>query len=131
VNRKKWIRRGADALLGVGVLGCLALVMSTSQSHAGTGGNEFADVWTTLNGWIQGTLGKIVTTAMVLVGIGAGIARQSLMAFAVGVGGGIGLYSAPTILTNIFTATVSVAGADGVLAHQPVFDLARVALALG
>ena len=45
---------------------------------------------------------------MVVVGIIAGIARQSLMAFVVGIGSGMGLSFAPNILNNIFGAALPV-----------------------
>ena len=37
---------------------------------------------------------------MILVGVVGGIARQSLMAFAMGIGGGMGLYNSPTWLSR-------------------------------
>ena len=74
-------------LMTIGALGLMALMIS-EPSFAGTGGDAFTDVWDTLKDWTQGTLGRIVAGAMVLVGIVGGIARQSLMAFALGIGGG-------------------------------------------
>ncbi len=46
---------------------------------------------------------------MILVGIVGGIARQSLMAFAMGIGGGVGLYNSPTVVESIMTATLETA----------------------
>ncbi|MBS9962892.1 TraA family conjugative transfer protein, partial [Vibrio alginolyticus] len=63
-------------------------------------------VWDTLKDWTQGTLGRIVAGAMVLVGIVGGIARQSLMAFALGIGGGMGLYNTPTVVESVMSATL-------------------------
>ncbi|ECF0157174.1 hypothetical protein EYA11_21335 [Salmonella enterica subsp. enterica serovar Mbandaka] len=74
----------------------------------GTGGDAFTDVWDTLKDWTQGTLGRIVAGAMVLVGIVGGIARQSLMAFALGIGGGMGLYNTPTVVESVMSATLPV-----------------------
>lgn len=85
----------------------LLLSLVSPDVFAGTGGTEFDDVWTTLTDWMQGTLGKIAAGAMILVGIIAGVARQSLMAFAVGIGGGVGLYNTPTIVDNVMTATLA------------------------
>ncbi|MBF4222977.1 hypothetical protein EAY74_22285, partial [Vibrio anguillarum] len=68
----------------------------------------FTDVWDTLKDWTQGTLGRIVAGAMVLVGIVGGIARQSLMAFALGIGGGMGLYNTPTVVESVMSATLPV-----------------------
>lgn len=87
----------------------LMLVMFTvavTESHAGVGGDEFELVWETVKDWTQGTLGRVIAGAMVLVGIIGGIARQSLMSFAVGIGGGIGLYNAPEIIERIVGATL-------------------------
>ncbi|AIJ10670.1 Conjugative transfer protein TraA (plasmid) [Edwardsiella anguillarum ET080813] len=41
-----------------------------------------------------------------MVGIVGGIARQSLMAFAMGIGGGMGLYNAPTVVESMMSATL-------------------------
>lgn len=87
----------------------LALVISfmfANQAHAGTGGTEFDDIWTTITDWTQGTLGRIIAGSMILVGIVGGIARQSIMAFAMGIGGGVGLYNSPTVIEAIMTATL-------------------------
>lgn len=60
-------------------LGLMVVVflLMPDQAHAGTGGGAFDDVWETLKDWTQGTLGRIVAGAMILVGVVGGIARQS------------------------------------------------------
>ncbi len=92
------------------LLGALALVamVTTPDAFAGTGGTEFDDVWDTLTDWTQGTLGRIISGGMIVVGLVAGIVRQSLMAFAIGIGGGMGLYNTSTVLESIMTATLPV-----------------------
>ena len=92
-------------LMTIGALGLMALMIS-EPSFAGTGGDAFTDVWDTLKDWTQGTLGRIVAGAMILVGVVGGIARQSLMAFAMGIGGGMGLYNSPTVVESIMSATL-------------------------
>jgi len=77
------------------------------SAHAGGGGSEFDEVWTTVKDWTQGTLGRIIAGSLILVGIVGGIARQSLMAFAIGIGGGMGLYNSPTIVESIMGATLA------------------------
>ncbi|NBM93201.1 hypothetical protein GWI74_07070 [Proteus sp. G2662] len=94
-------------LMTIGALGLMALMIS-EPSFAGAGGDAFTDVWDTLKDWTQGTLGRIVAGAMVLVGIVGGIARQSLMAFALGIGGGMGLYNTPTVVESVMSATLPV-----------------------
>lgn len=83
----------------------LSIILSES-AYAGTGGKAFDDVWETLVAWTQGTFGRIVAGAIILVGIVAGVARQSLMAFAVGIAGGMGLYNIPGIIETIVSATL-------------------------
>ncbi len=86
----------------IGVIGLLI----TDPALAGTGGTAFDAVWNTLKDWTQGTLGRIIAGAMVIVGLVAGIARQSLMGFALGVGGGMGLYNTPTVIESVMSATL-------------------------
>lgn len=100
-------KMNGQSLAMAAVMGLMVMsVVAPESVLAGTGGTEFNDVWSTLTDWMQGTLGKIAAGAMILVGIIGGVARQSLMAFAVGVGGGVGLYNTPTIIDNVMTATL-------------------------
>lgn len=78
----------------------------TEMAHAGSGGTEFDEVWETVRGWTTGTLGRIIAGSMILVGIIGGIARQSLMAFAIGIAGGMGLNYAPDIVETVMSATL-------------------------
>jgi conjugal transfer pilus assembly protein TraA len=88
--------------------GTWACKASLERGYAGTGGEAFDDVWSTLTDWTQGSLGRIIAGSMVLVGIVGGIARQSLMAFALGVGGVMGLYNTPTVVESVLSATLPV-----------------------
>lgn len=92
----------------------MALVLAPDALVAGTGGTEFDNVWTWLVDVTQGTLGRILAGSMVLVGVVGGIARQSLMAFATGIGGALGLNYAPDIIDAVMSATINVA-------HLPVY----------
>lgn len=89
--------------------GMVALAACAPDVYAGDGGQEFDDVWQTLKDWTQGTLGKIIAIALVLVGIVFGVARQSLIAFAICIAGAMGLYNAPTIIEALLTKSVSTA----------------------
>lgn len=45
----------ANLLFYVGLVMIVGL-MFANQAHAGTGGTEFDDIWTTITDWTQGTL---------------------------------------------------------------------------
>ncbi|WP_349617939.1 TraA family conjugative transfer protein [Azotobacter salinestris] len=102
----------------VQAISLVALMIAAGAVMAGTGSTTFDSVWTTITDWMQGTLGRVLVGMMILTGIGAGVLRQSLMSFVVGVGGGVGLYAAPDIIESIMTATVpaSVNAAEALLA---------------
>lgn len=95
----------------VTLLTLAALLMAMpEQAYAttsGTGADDFDSIWQRLQGWTQGTLGKVIAGSMVIVGIVMGIARQSLMAFAVGTGGGMGLSYSPDIIEAVFGSTLA------------------------
>jgi len=83
----------------------VALLRPDVVQAAGAGG-PLGDVYTSLTEWTKGSVGKVISMGMILVGIVGGIARQSLMAFATGIGGGLGLYNADTIIDTVFNATL-------------------------
>jgi conjugal transfer pilus assembly protein TraA len=83
--------------------------LMAGDALAGTGTGTFDQVYQTVTDWTQGTLGRIITLAMIVVGIVAGIGRQSLLAFATGLGAGVGMYNAPDIVDSILQATIPAA----------------------
>lgn len=85
----------------------LALVVLPDLASAGTD-TTFSVALTQIGNWLSGSLGKLISVALVAVGIVAGIARQSLMGFAVGIGAGLGLANATAIINGLFTATLPV-----------------------
>jgi conjugal transfer pilus assembly protein TraA len=98
--RKVYVFSGAAlAMFG------LALLWPDLVQAASTSG-PLSDVYTSLTEWTQGNVGKTISLGMILVGIVGGIARQSLMAFATGIGGGLGLYNSTTIIDTVFNATL-------------------------
>lgn len=93
----------------IGVLIALVSVLMVTMapdSMAGTAGTEFSNVWTLLTGWVEGLLGRIIAIVFVIVGLVAGVVRGNMMGFVLGISSGVGLYAAPTIITNIVTATI-------------------------
>ena len=106
VAKGGFLMRKKKKVLGLFFLAVVALVLVALPAYAASSSGPLADVYTTLTDWAQGTVGKTISLGMILVGIVAGIANQSLMAFAVGIGGGLGLYNAPTIIDTVFNATL-------------------------
>ena len=98
---KKFFAENKGTLLAVSMAAVLPAAVI-----AGTGGTEFDPVWTLLTDWSQGSLGRIISGTMILIGVISGIARQSIMAFAVGLGGGVGLFYAPNIIDAVVTGTL-------------------------
>lgn len=98
-------RHAGEIKFAVTAAAACAAIMGP-EAFAGTGGTEFDSVWQTLSDWTQGALGRIIAGSMVLVGIVSGVARQSLMAFAIGIGGGVGLYNAPNVIDSVLAATM-------------------------
>lgn len=88
-------------------LASVGTAVSTALAGASTG--DFASIWSTISGWMRGSLGALAAGLMILVGIIAGIARQSLMSFVIGIGAGIGLYAAPGLIENIMSAVLPAA----------------------
>lgn len=74
--------------------------------HAGSQGQEFSSVYDMITGWAQGTLGRIICIAIVLVGISAAIKNGTLMPIVIGIGAAVTLYNAPSIVEGILSATV-------------------------
>lgn len=65
---------------------------------------EFDSIWNRIAAWTQGSLGRVIAGAFILVGIVGGVAKQSIMSFAIGISAGLGLIYAPGILASLFTA---------------------------
>jgi len=95
---KNWKSRILKALPIVG--GC-ALVAGSAMAGTDT---TFDTITTQLNDWAQGSLGKVLTLATLLVGGGYAVATQSVRA-AISAGGiALTLAYGPTVLQGIFTA---------------------------
>lgn len=105
----KWAMRFAPLLLVIALVAVFLLMPETawagSDTAGDTDGEEFIGIYDWLKGAIQGTLGKLLALAIIAVGIGVGVVRQSIMAFVIGIGAAIGLYNVPNIIDAIMTAT--------------------------
>ncbi|MCX8017098.1 MAG: hypothetical protein N2690_04235 [Rhodocyclaceae bacterium] len=81
-----------------------ALMMGAVAAHAGTGGTAFQTVYDEVSGWTNGTLGKTIAVAALLVGIGIGVIKQSLIAAVVGVSMGLVAGYGPTVIDGVVSA---------------------------
>lgn len=86
----------------------VATMPGLAMAGGGGGGEEFIEIWSTLEGWVQGTLGRIIALTMIVVGIVYGIGRQNIMAFVMGPAAGIGLFYSPVIIENVMSAGLPV-----------------------
>ena len=84
----------------------LATVAMAPDAKAGTAGTEFDAIYTLLVGWSQGTLGKIISLGMFLVGLSAGIVNQSIVSVVIGLGGALAVYYGPNIISNVVSALI-------------------------
>lgn len=83
----------------------IATVAMASSTSTSTIGDPMANTYSDLHAWAQGSVGKTITLACIMVGVVIGVARQSLLAFAVGIFMGLGIYNSPGIIDTIFSAT--------------------------
>lgn len=95
-------------LMLLGLLAVAASLLLPVVAHAGTtgGSDPLGDVYNTLTTWTQGNVGKTIGLVLLLAGIGSAI-KQSFSGVAVGIGGSMLLYYAPTIIDTIFNATLT------------------------
>jgi conjugal transfer pilus assembly protein TraA len=59
-------------------------------------------------GTMTGILGRIIAITFIIVGLVAGVMRQSIMGFVVGIAAGLGVFVAPNIIDGIVTATLPI-----------------------
>jgi conjugal transfer pilus assembly protein TraA len=83
-----------------------ALMALFSEAFAGTDGDDFADIYTKLEGWSKGTLGKVIALGMFLVGLATGVVQQNIMAVVIGISGALALYYGPGIISSVVSATI-------------------------
>ena len=108
--------------IGKVALAC-GLFAGAASVYAGVGGNtpggsEFEEIWTLIQGWSQGVLGRIIALGALIVGIAFGLVRQSVVAAVIGISMAIVLQYGPDVIEGIVTSTA--AGAD--LAQVALLD---------
>ncbi len=84
-------------------------LLALAGTDSGLDGSEFEEIYTLLQGWMTGFLGKVIAIAFIIVGLVAGVMRQSIMGFVVGVAAGVGMLVAPGVIDNMYGATLPLA----------------------
>ncbi len=84
----------------------LILALGATSAFAGTTGDEFQTMYTTLLNWATGYLGKAIAIAAFILGAGVGIARSSPIPALAGVVFALFMVYVPTIIDTIMTATI-------------------------
>lgn len=84
------------------------LLMSHFQARAGAGGTEFTQVYDQLTGWANGTLGKVLGVAALLVGLGVGVIKQSVIAAVVGISIALTAGFGPGVIDGVVSSGVAI-----------------------
>ena len=89
---------------------------SVALAHSGATATDttFESIQNLLTAWSEGSLGKVLAIGALIVGIGFGLVRQSVIAAVIGLSMAVVLSYGPSIITGIFTATAAGSTAAGV-----------------
>ena len=90
-----------NVLLGVAAFAAAGAALATTSTDT-----DFQSVVALLTGWSQGTQGRTLALGMFVVGIAAGIVRQSVMAAVAGIAGALVLNYGPTVIDSVFGALI-------------------------
>ncbi|MGN1209933.1 MAG: TraA family conjugative transfer protein, partial [Duodenibacillus sp.] len=71
---------------------------------AASDGSEFKDLYDLVAQWSTGFLGKTIAVAFLLVGLGMGVVRGSVMAVVAAIAAAAALILLPSIVDAMFTA---------------------------
>jgi len=89
----------------------IAFAAASTQALAGAGGTEFTQVHDQVSGWANGTLGKVLAVTSLLVGLGIGVIKQSVMAAVVGVSMALVAGFGPGVIDGVVTAGLPIISA--------------------
>lgn len=86
----------------------IAFVLAALSSHAGAGGTEFTQVYDQITGWANGTLGKTLAVSALLVGLGVGVIKQSIIAAVVGVAMALVSGFGPGVIDGVISSGIKI-----------------------
>lgn len=82
------------------------LTLASSACLAGTTGTEFEQLYNMLSDWATGYLGRSIALVFLLIGLGIGVVRGSLLAAAGSIAVATALLIAPTVVEGILSALI-------------------------
>lgn len=104
----KYITADENHVINVS-LAVIAVGLIAGPVLAGTGGTtEFTAIHDQLSLWVNGTLGKTLGIAALLVGLGIGVIKQSVMAAVVGVSVALVAGYGPDVIDSVVTAALPI-----------------------
>lgn len=86
----------------------IAAALAPMQASAGAGGTEFTQVYDQLTGWSNGTLGKVLGIAALLVGLGVGVIKQSVIAAVVGIAMALTAGFGPGVIDGVISTGMAI-----------------------
>lgn len=88
-----------------GLFALMLVMLAMLPAIAGTD-NTFTAVTDMVTDWAQGSLGKLISIAAFIVGMGIGLVRQSVMAVVIGIAFALVMFYGPDVIANIITFAV-------------------------
>lgn len=93
-------------LLSVALTVLSGAALANSASGGTGGATEFQGMFDAIVLWSEGYLGKLLAIGAFLIGMGMGIAKQSIIAVALGIAFALTLAYGPAIITGVFAFSV-------------------------
>lgn len=83
-------------------------MLASTLSSAGAGGTEFQQVYDQITGWANGTLGKTLGVSALLVGLGVGVIKQSVIAAVVAVAMALTAGFGPGVIDGVISSGLAI-----------------------
>lgn len=84
----------------------VVLGLMSASAFAGTTGTEFQELYELVHDWATGYLGRAIALIFLLVGLGMGIVRGSIMGAVGCLAAAMCLLIAPSVVEGILTAVI-------------------------
>ncbi len=84
----------------------LMAALACGAAYAGTSGAEFEALYNMVENWATGYLGRAIALIFLLVGLGVGIIRGSIVGAISCIAAAMSFLIAPTVVSGILTAVI-------------------------